>query len=331
MPAIPVSSSGGGNDVLSDAGTPRADAVRWTLRFISGKYQGGEFPLRPNREIVIGRSSDLDMVLVEDMVSRKHAKIITDDQGVSIQDLGSTNGTFVNGEKIRKVDLKDGDRILIGTSIIKLGAATGEAAPMLSEKEARSKLQVTASHRSAPKSMAGNIEEIPLPDLLQLLSTSRKSGVLVLRSDWGTGRIFFRKGQIYFSSIDDGAPETAPRKVLFRMLGWNQGLFELEGPDERAMPEELSDSIEALLMEGMRQLDEFRVITSELPPANAPVSVARPLGVKLRDLGPEELDVLQLALVPTTAQAILDNSKLSDLEVARHMASLIQRGYLVVG
>ena len=65
------------------------------------------------------------MVLVEDMVSRKHAKIITDDRGVLIQDLGSTNGTFVNGEKIRKVDLKDGDRILIGTSIIKIVAVTG--------------------------------------------------------------------------------------------------------------------------------------------------------------------------------------------------------------
>lgn len=36
----------------------------FALRFISGKYQGGEFPLPPEREIVIGRSSDLDMVLV---------------------------------------------------------------------------------------------------------------------------------------------------------------------------------------------------------------------------------------------------------------------------
>ena len=77
------------------------EAVVWALRFISGKYQGGEFPLRPHREIVIGRSSDLDMVLVEDMVSRKHAKITTDDHVVTIQDLGSTNGTFVNGEKVR--------------------------------------------------------------------------------------------------------------------------------------------------------------------------------------------------------------------------------------
>ena len=161
----------------------------WTLKFISGKYQGGEFPLRPNREIIIGRSSDLDMVLVEDMVSRKHAKISTDEHSVSIQDLGSTNGTFVNGEKIRAIRLKEGDRILVGTSIIKLVTANGEApvpSTSLTENEARSRMQVTANRRAEPKMMQGNIEEIPLPDLLQLLSTSRKSGVLVLRSEWGT-------------------------------------------------------------------------------------------------------------------------------------------------
>src|SRR5216110_2512848 len=118
-------------------GSPSGEVAQWALRFISGKYQGGEFPLRPHREIVIGRSSELDMVLVEDMVSRKHAEIVTDDKNVSIQDLGSTNGTFVNGEKIRKVDLKDGDRILIGTSIIKLAAVNGAITNAPSEKEAR--------------------------------------------------------------------------------------------------------------------------------------------------------------------------------------------------
>jgi len=107
------------------------DRPRFALRFISGKYQGGEFPLRPNREIVIGRSSDLDMVLVEDMVSRKHAKIITDDHGVSIQDLGSTNGTFVNGEKITKRGLRHGDTILVGKHKIffdRMGEAEFEGA-----------------------------------------------------------------------------------------------------------------------------------------------------------------------------------------------------------
>ena len=47
----------------------------FALRFISGKYQGGEFPLPADKEIVIGRGGELDIVLVEDMVSRKHAKI----------------------------------------------------------------------------------------------------------------------------------------------------------------------------------------------------------------------------------------------------------------
>src|SRR4030095_13119592 len=149
--------------MVSDGGEGGQDAAQWALRFISGKYQGGEFPLRPNREIIIGRSSDLDMVLVEDMVSRKHAKITTDDQVVTIQDLGSTNGTFVNGEKVRKADLKDGDRILIGTSIIKIVFVDGDnTSHLLSETEARSKMAVAANKRqgASPQSMAGRTEEI---------------------------------------------------------------------------------------------------------------------------------------------------------------------------
>jgi pSer/pThr/pTyr-binding forkhead associated (FHA) protein len=306
-----------------------SEAVQWALRFISGKYQGGEFPLRPHREIVIGRSSELDMVLVEDMVSRKHAKITTDEKVVSIQDLGSTNGTFVNGEKIRKVDLKDGDRILIGTSIIKLVYTDGELTHSLSETEARSRMAVTANRKPPARSMSGSIEEIPLPDLLQLLSTSRKSGVLVVRSDGGVGKLYMRKGQIYFASIDDSF-NMGPRKAIFRMLSWAQGFFELEPPDERAVLEELQDSTEGLLMEGMRQLDEYRVVVEKLPPLTSRVSIPRPLEPKLRDLGPEELDVFQQAMTADTIRTLLDESSLTDLAVAEKLKSLLDKGYLVI-
>ncbi|MGC4093594.1 MAG: FHA domain-containing protein [Polyangiaceae bacterium] len=78
----------------------------WPCVSFLGKYQGGEFPLIEGQEIVIGRSSDLDMVLVEEMVSRRHARILLEDTVISIEDLGSTNGTFVNGEKIQKGVLK---------------------------------------------------------------------------------------------------------------------------------------------------------------------------------------------------------------------------------
>ena len=302
--------------------------MQWALRFISGKYQGGEFPLRPHREIVIGRSSELDMVLVEDMVSRKHAKITTDDKTVSIQDLGSTNGTFVNGEKIRKVELKDGDRILIGTSIVKLVYVDGENTNGLSETEARSRMAVTANKRPPTKSMSGSIEEIPLPDLLQLLSTSRKSGVLVLRSDGGVGKLYLRKGQIYFASIDDSF-NMGPRKAIFRMLSWTQGFFELEPPDERAVLEELQDSTEGLLMEGMRQLDEHRMLSEKLPPMTASIAIPRPLEPKLRDLGPEELDVFQTALSADTLRTLFDESSLTDLTVAEKLKVLLDKGYLI--
>lgn len=102
---------------------------RYLLKFISGKYQGGEFPIEPNEEIRIGRSSDLEMVLVEDMISRRHAMFSNINGEIWIEDIGSVNGTFVNGEKIQKQKLKEGDRILIGTSIIKLIVIDSDDAP----------------------------------------------------------------------------------------------------------------------------------------------------------------------------------------------------------
>jgi len=317
---------------MADGGGEGQEGAQWALRFISGKYQGGEFPLRPNREIIIGRSSDLDMVLVEDMVSRKHAKITTDDNVVTIQDLGSTNGTFVNGEKVRKADLKDGDRILIGTSIIKIVFVDGEnTSHLMSETEARAKMSVAANKRSAaaPKSMAGSIEEIPLPDLLQLLSTSRKSGVLTIVTPGQVGKIYLRKGQIYFAAINDDFA-VSPQKAIYRMLTWVTGTFELEPSVEMQVMEEISESTEALLMEGVRQLDEFRNLQKQLPPLGSPLAVPTPLAGKLRDLTPSELDTFQLVLDHGQLQKVLDNFPGTDLDAAQNIISLMKREFVVV-
>ncbi|MFH0900734.1 MAG: DUF4388 domain-containing protein [Pseudomonadota bacterium] len=304
---------------------------RYALRFISGKYQGGEFPLRMEREIIIGRSSDLDMVLVEDMVSRKHAKISTASGQIVIQDLGSTNGSFVNGEKVKKVRLKEGDRILIGTSIMKLvrtDEADGVEPP--SEADARAHLERNAANRpSAPtqgKTMSGAIEEIPLPDLLQLLSTSRKSGVLSIQSDRGFGRIYLRKGKIYFASIDDGY-QVPPRKAVYRLLTWASGTFELEPPDERQVMEEIDDSTEGLLMEGMRLLDEIKRLESELP-SSALLAVSAPLVGRLRDLSPDSLDIFQLVLDHGSLQGVLDHYPGTDLDAYKQLIELLGQGFI---
>ena len=162
------------------------------------------------------------MVLVEEMVSRKHARIAYEDDAVVIEDLGSTNGTFVNGEKVKRAHLKEGDRVLIGTSILKVIVMDGPTS------EGRPNLEVVAAQRrtSSPRTMSGSIDEVPLPDLLQLFSTSKKSGVLVVRTEDDVGRIFLHKGVIYYATIND-LDELPPIKCIFRMLTWQKGRLRL--------------------------------------------------------------------------------------------------------
>jgi hypothetical protein len=300
------------------------------LKFISGKYQGGEFPVKPGKQIVVGRSSDLDMVLVEDMVSRKHAKITCSDGKILIEDLGSTNGTFVNGEKIKQARLKEGDRVLIGTSILKL-VAQGNA-PQMDDQQVKKKLEeaaaAAAARQTRSSSMTGKIEEVPLPDLLQLFGTSKKNGVLFVK-DVHEGRIYLRQGRIYYASIDDNH-DLGPLKSFYRIIRWEVGDFELLPPDPQDFMIELEEPTEALLMEGLRQLDELRRIANDLPAPDARLTLAMPLNAPLRDLSPEQLDMLQLVYNTGTTQTIIDKADGSDLEASLLLVELVKKEYLQV-
>ena len=66
--------------------------------------------------IVIGRLSTNDVVLADTNVSRRHAELRKDDGSWVLNDLGSTNGTIVNGKLAREHTLKDGDRLSFGTT-----------------------------------------------------------------------------------------------------------------------------------------------------------------------------------------------------------------------
>ena len=295
------------------APAPRPGARSYVLRFISGKYQGGEFPIAAEKQILVGRSSDLDMVLVEDMVSRKHARINMQADQIWIEDLGSTNGTFVNGEKIKRSRLKEGDAPRDGM-------------------DAKRELENVAQARrtSQQRTMSGAIDEVPLPDLLQLFGTSKKSGVLVIRTDDDVGRIYLKKGNIAYAIIND-LDDVQPLKSLYRMLTWQKGLFDLDPPEEREFPNELNVSVQEVLMDGMRQLDEFNRIRDELPDLSARLVINAPLIPPLRDLKPEELDVLQIAHNHGVFETVLNKSLATDLETAEIVQKLVKASYLRIG
>ncbi|HYZ89274.1 MAG TPA: FHA domain-containing protein [Myxococcales bacterium] len=299
----------------------------YALRFISGKYQGGEFPLVDSGDLVVGRAADLDLVLMEDMVSRKHAKISVQDGVVSIADLGSTNGTFVNGERVKKAQLKIGDRVLIGTSILKLVTVPRGSQP-LDVRAAQQHLQETAAAQEGRgrSVVQGRLEEVPLVDLLQLLSTSKKTGAIVIQG-YRSGRVQLRQGNVA-AAVIDADPTLPPKKALYRMVGWTQGGFEFVPHDGELpqMPNELEETTEVLIMEAMQQQDELA--HGNLPAPTSAIGVAMPLTPRLRDLTPEEMDLVQLVHNYGVVQAVLDRGEGSDLEVALMLASLLQRGYL---
>lgn len=299
----------------------------YALRFISGKYQGGELLLPRDREIVMGRSSELDMVLVEDMVSRRHAKLSMEGDDIYIQDLGSTNGTFVNGEKIKKSKLNEGDRILVGTSIIKLVDLGDVAANSVNAPGNRGVPDGKATSPVRTTTMSGSIEEVPLPDLLQLFSTSKKSGVLSIRVERDVGKIYLDKGKIVFASINERS-EIHPLKAFYRLLTWRGGTFELEPAEEREFLDPIDMSTEGLLMEGMRQLDELARLEGSIPDSRSELSLVRPMQAPLAALVPKDLDVLQLVINFQTTESVLNNSPLTDLDTYEALAKLISSGYI---
>ncbi len=90
-----------------------------TLTVLRGVATGAVHRL-DGRSIVIGRESPAQIRIDDRGVSRQHAKICHEDDGYFIEDLGSTNGTFVNGERVTShaKRLCDGDRVLLGEETV---------------------------------------------------------------------------------------------------------------------------------------------------------------------------------------------------------------------
>jgi len=234
----------------------------FTLRFLAGRYQGGAFPLPAGAELVIGRAPESGLLLEEELTSRRHARILWEGGAPVIEDLGSTNGTFVNGERVARRALVEGDRILVGGNILKLGVS-GRQAPVAVTTASMPALDpqgdgtVAESLPRRGAAMQGRLEEVGLPDLLQLLGTSRKTGLLELHAGEEQAEIHLSNGRVVGCRVE-GRDDLGPREAFFHVLAWGEGRFAL-GPPAGVQPQGgFEESTEALLLDGLRLLDESR-------------------------------------------------------------------------
>ena len=88
----------------------------WAIRFLNGKYAGQTFPLQ-NGTYLMGRSEECQIILSETGVSKKHIELKVHPTGVEVVDLKSSNGTFVNGVKVKESDLQTGDKVSVCKTI----------------------------------------------------------------------------------------------------------------------------------------------------------------------------------------------------------------------
>lgn len=77
--------------------------------------QLGDFALAGQR-VILGRLSSCDITIPDHNVSREHAAFVREGDGWALEDLGSTNGTYVNGAEIQSMRLREGDRIRVGVT-----------------------------------------------------------------------------------------------------------------------------------------------------------------------------------------------------------------------
>lgn len=108
----------GGNAQHATRNTQHAIPTRLTAA--SGPHAGAMFVLRPGA--VVGRDPNADIPIPNDQkASRSHARIIADGAGgYAVEDMGSTNGTFVNGQRVTRQPLASGDTIIIGGTSLRL-------------------------------------------------------------------------------------------------------------------------------------------------------------------------------------------------------------------
>ncbi|HWL06983.1 MAG TPA: FHA domain-containing protein [Planctomicrobium sp.] len=142
------------------------------LLVMSGKHSGTIIPL-PDGKFLIGREEDCHLRPNSDLVSRHHCVFTVDDFTVRLRDLGSTNGTLVNGERIRGgVVLNSGDIVSIGKIELRVIVKTPdqdtvsnivvESKTGLFKKDADLTVSPTASSSEAPSTIEGSSGEISI-------------------------------------------------------------------------------------------------------------------------------------------------------------------------
>ena len=213
-------------------------------------------PLPPIRlgtriPVFIGRHPSCELSVREDDVSRRHAEVRCEQDGYVLHDLRSTNGTFLNGERLEGcAPLSPGDRIQVGASVITFceidyaeGTDWGDAD--------NAATVICDQTRTARTHFSGNLAEVPSTALFQLLEMGSNSGRLEIEGSAGAARVYFEMGRPVHAATEKQVGFDA----LIEIVGIGRGRFAF-GPNAEDYEPTVQASVTEVLLEACRLIDE---------------------------------------------------------------------------
>lgn len=173
--------------------------------------------------------------------------------------------------------------------------------------------------------ISGNLSQIFLPDLWQMLSLNLKSGVIRVEGEGMSGSIYIEKGEIISAVTQNVSGE----KALYRLIAMKEGKFRFV-PGAVEVRRTIHAPSQVAIMEGLRHFDEVRHLSAELPVPTDSVLPARNAREVSGGVGAVR-EVLLLAEFCSRVEDIVNNCSYPDLVVYETLIDLKNRGVLRIG
>jgi uncharacterized protein DUF4388 len=170
-------------------------------------------------------------------------------------------------------------------------------------------------------SFQGSITELPVPDIIQLVSVSGKTGMFTLVRGSERGYIYLKNGQMVHAKLGDLTGEEA----IYALAIWSSGDFQFT-PSEEPDTVTIEKSNTSLLMEAARRLDEWKVLSRKIPGVDfVPTLVQRETPEPVT-LSPVEWNVVMRIDGKKTIEELARVVALSSFETAKVLYGLITGG-----
>ncbi|MDQ2969930.1 MAG: DUF4388 domain-containing protein [Acidobacteriota bacterium] len=170
-------------------------------------------------------------------------------------------------------------------------------------------------------SFQGSIQELPIPDIIQLVSVSGKTGMFTLTRGAERGYIFLKNGQMTHAKLGDVAGEEA----VYALAIWSTGEFQFT-PGEEAESATIRTSNTSLLMESARRIDEWKVLSRKIPGLESvPTLIARDASEPVM-VSPLERNLVLRIDGRKTVEEIARELDSSSFETAKTLYGLITAG-----